>query len=164
MKSKGSGWGGSRVGAGRKPKSAAERALDGGASHGRVLQHPNAPAPPATPPAAPPVLDEADAPNDLEGPARKVWLRLAPLAMAKGTLTKDEGLAFEILCRNVVLEDEYAKSRVDAGGPNHRGIIKIVDTELSRFGLHGMGKPVVTAGESAIDPMEAKYGGGRNRA
>lgn len=160
MKSKGSGWGGSRVGAGRKPKSAGERALDGGASHGRVLHHPNAPSTPAVPP----VIDEADAPNELEGPARKVWLRLAPLAMAKGTLTNDEGLAFEILCRNVVLEDEYAKSRVDAGGPNHRGIIKIVDTELARFGLHGIGKPVVTAGESAVDPMEAKYGGGRHRA
>lgn len=162
MKSKGNGWGGPRVGAGRKPKPAEVRALDGGAGHRRVVQHPS------VPPTQIPVVevDESDAPDCLSVEERKVWLRLAPLAMAKGTLTKDEGLAFEMMCKNIVLEREFAASRVDAGGPNHRGLIKVVDTELARFGLHGMGKPVApSSGVPDVDPMEAKYfGGGRNRA
>lgn len=135
--------------------------MDGRASHSRVIQHPSVP-----PPAVPVVeVDESDAPNCLSVPERLVWLRLAPLAMAKGTLTKDEGLAFEMMCKNIVLEREFAASRVDAGGPNHRGLIKVVDTELARFGLHGMGKPVATSSVPDVDPMEAKYfGGGRNRA
>lgn len=162
----GKGSGGNRPGAGRKPKSAEERRLAGNAGHrGRVLAHPSVPAtsvaaPIATIPAPLPVVDEADAPNDLDMDERRVWMELAPLAMAQGTLTPSKSFAFRLLCRNIVLERRYASSVTDAGGASHRGMIQALDRELLRFGLSPCGKPEV-AGEQvpAVDPMEAKYFG-----
>lgn len=168
----GKGSGGSRVGAGRRRKSAVERALDGGAGHrpGRVLQHPRSAVDPdsgqsvATPPAALPVVDESDAPNDLTVEEREVWLKLAPLALANGTLTTDTAFQFMRMCRNIALESRYAKSVQDAGGANHRGLIQRVDTELLGFGLAGTGRKPPAA-KPAVDPLEDKYFGvGRNRA
>lgn len=152
--------GGRRPGAGRKPKSEAERALDGNANHrGRVLPHPAASTYVAPP--HPPTLDEADAPNDLSFDERAVWLELAPHAIANGTLTDATALGFKILCRNVVLERRYATSVNDQGTGNHRGMIQRVDAELLRFNLAPCGKPMEGAGQRKpdVDPREAKYFG-----
>lgn len=163
----GVGSGGRRPNAGRKPKSADLRGLDGGAGHRKVLTIPRAV--PATYPtenlrdlAAPlPVLDEADAPDELGFEERKVWLELAPFAMQNGTLTPATSLAFRVLCRNVVLERQYAASVTDRGSANHRGMIQRVDAELLRFNLAPCGKPVAGAepAKPAVDPMKAKYFG-----
>lgn len=157
----GKGSGGARPNSGPRRKSAAERALDGNASHrGRVLPHPSAPvAPPAS---SPPVveIDEADAPNDLTMEERHVWLEHAPEVRKNGMLTSTYAYAFKLLCRNILLERRYAQSVTDAGGPGHRGMIAIVDREMLRFGLAPLGKPAEKdEQEPAVDPMQAKYFG-----
>lgn len=151
--------GGRRPGAGRKPKSEAERALDGNANHkGRVLTHPAA-STYVVPPALP-ALDESDCPNDLSFDERKVWLELAPHAIANGTLTDATALSFRLLCRNVVLERAFANSVNDKGSANHRGILQRVDAELLRFNLSPCGKPMVEpVSKPVADPREAKYFG-----
>lgn len=157
----GIGSGGRRPGSGRKPKSEAARALDGNAGHrGRVLQHPKAAEVPA--PAPLPVVDETDAPNDLNTEERLVWLELAPHALANGTLTKATSLAFRLLCKNVVLERLYAASVNDRGGANHRGMIQRIDAELLRFNLAPCGKRLEGAepARPQVDPRKAKYLGG----
>jgi hypothetical protein len=162
----GVGSGGRRPGAGRKPKSAELRVLDGNASHRKrkaadVVQHPSAPTEP--PPPALPKLDEADAPNELDFEERAVWLELAPHAIANGTLTTATALGFRMLCRNVALEKQYARSVNDRGTANHRGLIQRIDAELLRFNLAPCGKPVgqPETAKPAVDPMKAKYFGGR---
>lgn len=158
------GHGGRRPGAGRKPKSAELRALDGNAGHRRpatVVAHPSAPAEP--PPPSLPKLDEADAPDELTFEERQVWLELAPHAMKNGTLTTATALGFRMLCRNVALEKQYARSVNDRGTANHRGLIQRIDAELLRFNLAPCGKPLASpeAAKPAVDPMRAKYFGGR---
>ena len=158
----GKGSGGRRVGAGAKRKDQALRALDGNASHrGRVLSHPSAPVvPPLGPTAADIVVDEAHAPDTLTIDERRVWLKLAPLAIQKGTLTPFNEQAFEMLCKNIV--GERALRLTDPYSPNHRGMIQRVDVELGDFGLRAFGK--AAAGESskpAVDPMKEKYFGSR---
>lgn len=155
------GHGGARPGAGRKPKSAELRALDGNAGHrSKVVQHPNAKEPP---PPALPKLDETQAPNDLTFDERAVWLELAPHAILNRTLTDATSLGFRMLCRNVVLERAYAQSVMDRGGANHRGLIQRIDAELLRFNLAPCGKPVASPDvqKPAVDPMKARYFGGR---
>ena len=125
---------GGHAGAGRKPKTALQHAVDG--TSARVLPHPSAPV--AT---APPVVEEFDAPNDLTMDERHVWVELAPFAFANGTLVKSTSLAFRLLCRNIVLEKAMSVS-LDRGGPNHRGLIQRVDAELLRFNLAPCGKPM----------------------
>lgn len=159
----GKGSGGRRAGAGAKPKDKALRALDGNAGHrGRVLPHPSVP-PAAVLPVAPAIIiDEAHAPDDLTLDERLVWLKLGPLALEKGTLTKTTEYAFKLLCRNVVLERRYAMSVTDAGTANHRGMIQRVDAELGDFGLRAFGKAAAGAVEKpAVDPVKEKYFGGR---
>jgi hypothetical protein len=162
----GVGSGGRRPGAGRKPKSADLRALDGNAGRrGKVVTHPSVP-PSSTlvpPPPALPKLDEADAPDDLNADERKVWLELAPHAIANRTLTPATSLGFRMLCRNVAMERQYSQSVRDRGGANHRGLIQRIDAELLRFNLAPCGKPVA-APESAkppVDPMKERYFGRR---
>lgn len=150
--------GGRRPGAGRKPKPKADRELDGNAGHrGKVLTHPAAAS--APPPMAPPV-DEFDAPDDLTFEERQVWLELAPHAFKNGTLIRATALGFRILCRNVVLERQYAQSVHDRGGANHRGMIQRVDAELLRFNLAPCGKAIAEpAKQPTVNPLQDKYFG-----
>jgi hypothetical protein len=139
----GVGSGGPRIGAGRKPKADAAKALGGDAGHRRrkVVRHPSSPAAPVETPVVP--VEAFDAPDDLTVDERNVWLRMAPYAFGNGTLTKATMYGFCLLCRNIVLERRYATSVADAGGANHRGLIQRIDAELLRFCLAPLGKPVV---------------------
>lgn len=129
--------GGARTGAGRKPKTAVERAVTGDPGHrGRLLTHPGA----GTVPTVAPV-DEFDAPDDLTLDERRVWLELAPHAFAARTLTAGTSRSFRMLCRNVVLTERLAGSN-DAGGANHRGMQQRVDAELAAFSLRPFGKAI----------------------
>lgn len=131
------GRGGARPGAGRKPKTALERAVTGDPGHrGRLLTHPSAPVPQVAP------IDEFDAPDDLKTDERLVWLHLAPFAFANRTLTKATALMFNRMCRNIVLERDMANSVLDRGSANHRGLIQRVDAELLRFTLSPNGKAI----------------------
>lgn len=129
--------GGARVGAGRKPKAGHLRSFDGGAGKRK--------APGVVEPAATAEITEFDAPNDLTLEERRVWMELAPHAFKKRTLTPATSLAFCLLCRNVLLERQYAQSVNDRGGANHRGMIQRVDNELAAFDLRPIGKPIYEA-------------------
>ena len=140
------GWGGARRGAGRKPKSAEEKAVTGNPGHRRaaaVVQHPSVPMPVVVP--ALPVVDEADVPDDLTMAERRVYLRLAPAAMANGTLTARSGDAFSALCRTAVLVEELAAAPLYKGTPNHRAWVLALDGMLANFGLRPIGKPMPDA-------------------
>lgn len=158
----GIGSGGKRPGSGRKPKSAAARALDGGAGHRKkpatVVSHPSSAG--LEPPAPQlPQVDEADAPLDFDAEERAVWLELAPHAILARTLTPATSLGFRMLCRNVVMERNYSSSVLERGGANHRGLIQRIDAELLRFNLAPCGKPIASAepAEKPIDPVKARY-------
>lgn len=124
--------GGRRPGAGRKPKPKTGNEL------ARVLKHPSAP--PPTTNDLPPV-EEFDAPNDLDLDARNVWLKQAPHAFANRTLTKGTALAFERYCKLVVMERNEAKS-TGAGGANHRGMLKQINSLELQFMLVPNGRPM----------------------
>jgi hypothetical protein len=150
----GKGSGGRRRGAGRKPKTAAERFIDGNAGHrGRILSHPSAPAAPD-----PVVVDEFDAPNDLTVDERNVWVKLAPFAFKNGTLTKASSLAFCRLCAHIVLEKRYAGSVQEAGGANHRGLIQKVDAAMDAFGLRPLAGKRMPDAEAAkpVEPVQKR--------
>ncbi len=157
------GHGGSRPGAGRKPKSLESRAMDGGASHGRpkVVQHPSSPAEPAAP--VLPQLDESDCPNELTHEERQVWLELAPHATKKGTLTDATSLGFRMLCGQVALERAYRASVMDRGSARHVTLQKDIRAALKDFMLQPFGKPdAETARQPAVvDPIKARFFGGR---
>lgn len=155
----GVGSGGRRPGVGRKPLTEAERAARGSKKRGaaRVLTHPSSPAgPPAAPPL--PTLDETDAPNDLQTDERLVWLKLAPHAMANGTLTPATELAFAMLCRNIVLLKAMYEAPLARGTADHRGLIQRVDAELLRFNLSPCGKPMADAAgageQKPVSPLD----------
>lgn len=139
----GKGSGGLRVGAGRKSKTAAEKAL-----HGSELTR-------AQRKAALPQVEEFDAPSDLTTLERLVWLELAPHAFQARTLTRATSYSFRLLCRNIVLERDLATSVTERGMANHRGIIQRIDAELARFCLSPMGKPIVEEVEQPADPFAA---------
>lgn len=141
----GFGSGGKRVGSGRKRKTAAERLIDGNAGRrGRVLAHPSAAAVPSAPL---PAVDETDAPDELAPEERNIWLKLAPYALANKSLTPSTSTAFVMLCKNIALERRFAVSVMDAGGPNHRGMIQRVQADLAAFNLRPFGK--ASSGEEA---------------
>lgn len=102
------------------------------------------------------LTDEAHAPDELTLDERLVWLRLAPLAVEKGTLTKATAFAFVLLCRNIVLERRLAQSVQEAGSASHRGMIQRVDAELGDFALRAFGKPLVQKKKAAtVNPFAA---------
>jgi hypothetical protein len=150
----GKGSGGRRARAGRPRRSAYERDVTGNpGKRGRVLAHPSSPsADPATV-----SVEEFDAPDSLTTDERLVWLRLAPDAFKLGTLDRAKSLAFEILCRNVVLEQRYARSVTDQGSANHRGMIQRVDAELDAFGLRPNGKRTAQTEPAAPEKAAANY-------
>jgi hypothetical protein len=104
-----------------------------------VLSHPSVP----TTNQAPPIqVEEFDAPDALTMEERAVWLKQAPHAFKKGTLTRASALAFERYCRVVVLEVAESKSSGN-GGPNHRGLLKQINDYEKQFLLVPDGRPMV---------------------
>src|SRR5690242_11711642 len=102
------GWGGKRIGAGRKRKSRSQQAA-------KVLAHPSSPiVPPSTNEPSP--VEEFDAPDDLSFEERAIWLKQAPHAFQNRTLTRASALAFERYCKVVVLERNESKGS-GVGGP-----------------------------------------------
>lgn len=139
----GKGSGGLRTGAGRKPKLKAVPR--------------SAVKPPSTNSDAGGAesFEEFDAPDELTREERAYWLRLAPHAFRRRTLTKSTALSFELLCRNLALERRIAVDPDQVGGANHRGVIQRIDAELLRFDLSPNGKPHSDASESQPKPLSA---------
>ncbi len=80
-----------------------------------------------------------------------IWAELAPHAFTARTLTRSTQAAFEMLCRNIVLERAFATSALGAGGADHRGMIQRVNTGLKDFGLAPLGKAVLTPANEQPD-------------
>lgn len=130
--------GGRRPGAGRKKKDPALRAIDGGAAKGNL--GPSVVRLPTTnSDQVPEGFEEFDAPDALTIEQRKVWVQLAPFAFANRTLTRGTALAFERLCKHIVLERSLEAGEL-SGGSDHRGMIQRVDAGLLRFNLSPCGK------------------------
>jgi hypothetical protein len=142
--------GGARPGAGRKRKSDADVELDGNAGHrAKVFAHPSTP-----PPAPAPLMkcDAEDAPDDLNLEEKLVWAELAPYAFQARTLTPATGMAFKVLCRNIVIEKELRMGLQDRGRAAHQGIIGKIEGALQRFQLAPVGKAMATESEAAAKP------------
>lgn len=161
-------WGGRRPGSGRKKLTPEQKAVRARAKNaGRVLAHPSSAGLPATSQVTPPTTDEPspfdefDAPNDLGLEERQVWLKQAPHAFKNRTLTRASALAFERYCRVVVMERNEANSS-GRGGPNHRGLLKQVNSYELQFLLTPCGKPMVeppAAPVAVVDENDAYFGG-----
>lgn len=149
------GWGGSRVGAGRKRKNPTAAALHGSRQRGVVPfpENDDANEAPAAPAAGP-----VRRPRGLTKEQAAVWKQLAPHATAAGTLTAATAKAFEILCRAVVLEADLAKS--GAGSADHRGMMQRVEVGLTRFGIAPIGKAIIAPakGEDPFAEFDAPLG------
>lgn len=142
----GQGSGGSRVGAGRKPKSAHEKVLDGTASGAEreLVIHP-----PAIVPVARPL--------DLASAEQATWDELAPLALAERTLTPSTSTAFRHLCEAIVMRREIARTIATDGLTidtplglkahplltQYRGLTQRVEAGMLRFRLSPIGKPLI---------------------
>ena len=134
----GKGSGGARPGSGPKPKL---KGINGGASVPAVETRTLLPSTNSDAGGAEPLAAEWAAPDDLTADERAVWLKLAPHAVARQTLTKATAFQFELLCRNVVLERALSQDAETRGTANHRGLIQRRDAELLRFDLAPNGKP-----------------------
>jgi hypothetical protein len=119
--------GGSRPGAGRKPRS----------KTGIVLIHPSIP--PASALLGPPA--DLPVPACLDPEERAVWLERAPHAIAFGTLDAASVPTFVRYCQHVVLEQHESKSS-GRGGPNHRGILKLLNDLELRYMTSPNGRPM----------------------
>jgi hypothetical protein len=161
----GDGSGGARLGSGRKPKSAHQRYLDGGADK-RGTGRPRKPAP----------LEPVTMPADLPEAQRVVWLELAPHAITARTLAVQTVAAFRDLCMAIVARDAmqaqiaqdgltYLKVSVDGAGvehseikahpliSQHRGMMQRVEAGMVRFRLCPVGKELSGA-EQPVNPFD----------
>ncbi len=145
--------GGSRIGAGRKRKPREDNGLQA-----RVLQHPSSQAAEAAIPMDEPLgMDDFAVPDALSVDERNVWLRQAPLACGKGTLTKASALSFERYCRVVVLEGNESKSS-GMGGPKHIALLKQVNAYELQFMLTAAGKPLADVSAKKRDLDDEFFG------
>lgn len=128
--------GGARPGAGRKPGSKNKPRLTLVGSQGAV-GGPSSAGDLTVPEPTEPVA----MPEDLTTEQRQVWERQAPHALRQGTLTPSKAFAFARYCRIAVLEANEAKSSA-VGGPNHRGLLKLVNELELQFQLTANGDSV----------------------
>lgn len=136
------GWGGARVGSGRKKKPVAVKVLQGTATRQERTRAASLPA-----------VTAFESPADLTADERLVWARLAPHAFKARTLTAGMEYQFVMLCRNIVLERELALNPDTRGGANHRGILQRIDAQLLRFALSPIGKPLIEETPTLADPF-----------
>lgn len=143
------GHGGRRAGAGRKPKMAVVPPS--------AAVTASAPSTNSDAGGAEPLAADFHAPDDLSADECKVWMKLAPHALQRQTLTTATALSFEMLCRNIVLERSLAVDPDARATANHRGLIQRIDAELLRFDLSPNGKPhgsVPAKAEKPKTPLE----------
>lgn len=138
--------GGSRPGAGRKPKPAKVVGMDG-KPRADVLP----PSMQGAEAVAPPVVsDLLEPPADLSEPRKAFWRTWAPQAVAAGTLTGETVLGFRELSEQYVIKSELAQvieSKVAGWDDSLKLWIKVtqrVDSSMARFKLTALGKSAAT--------------------
>lgn len=169
----GFGSGGARVGSGRKKKSDAAKVFHGTATRRERKRRSRGVSPSAQPAVA--------MPDDLSVDERKIWRKLAPHALAAGTLTQATALAFRHLCEAIVLKrlmlaeiKEYGCSSIDVDAKltanplltQYRSMLQRVETGMMKFMLAPLGKSTLPE-EKPEDPFAAfddddDDGGNRN--
>jgi hypothetical protein len=123
-----------------------------------------------------------EVPEDLLASEQAVWMRLAPKALQRGTLTPETVERFRLLCRAVVMEQAmaakievdgwtYLDVSVDGAGVQHekvrahplcgphRGMMQRVEAGMTAFRLAPTGRPIVTTKEkpkSALEKLQAR--------
>lgn len=140
------GKGGRRARAGRPPKDAALRSIDGGAAHRSEAYQP-------VKALALPEPVDTPAPATLTDDERAVWVRQAPFAVRARTLTPSTALSFERYVRLVVLEDRLGRDVDAAGGTNHRGILQRINALELQFCLTPAGKALLDAPAAEAKPV-----------
>lgn len=138
------GWGGRRIGAGRKKKP----------RPAEVYPHPSSVhLPPPTGHEEP--VDPFDPSGALTPEERAIWDRQSPHAFKQGTLTRASAFAFERYCKVCALEERAA--REGAGTTDHRGLLKQVQSYEIHFGLLPGGRAMPDAPKinaSRVDPND----------
>lgn len=134
------GWGGARVGAGKKPRSR-PFSIVGGKDEQK----------PPTPPQGP--QDLSVPPDDLPAAQQQFWRECAPLAIERLTLTDATVPAFRLLCE-LHAKKVLVGTMVDKGALGGMRIFlqlsKHVETLMARFCLAPFGKPLKTEEELAV--------------
>jgi hypothetical protein len=130
-----SGWGGARIGAGRKPRSRAFA----------LVPRPR----PAPPPSARPADEDlAIPPADLPADQMAIWRAYAPLAIERHTLTPATVPAFRLLCE-LDVQKAVVGRLVDKGAlgglRTFMQLSRQVEALLARFALAPFGKPIEDA-------------------
>lgn len=140
------GWGGARVGAGRKPgtKRAVLLGMDGSR-----LERPPTPEVTSVPDAS-----LAQPPKRISAAQRRVWRDLAPFALAQRTLTAATAPGFAQVCKLMALQDRLER-RLYKLGPEMEAadeilarylkLTKDLDPLLKNFKLTAFGKPETAA-------------------
>jgi hypothetical protein len=137
------GWGGARVGSGKKPRPAPFDILPGGRSSG-----PTRPEDPH---------DLTEPPRDLPADQHAFWREHAPLAIERKTLTPATVPAFRLLCE-LHAKKVVVGAMVDKGALGGLKIFmqlsKQIETLLARFSLAPFGKPATSEKpKKAINPF-----------
>ena len=135
--------GGARVGAGKKPLSAALGALHG--HHPRPLLELLGDDPPPLP--AP-----VDPPLSFTLEEQLVWRELAPAARHERTLTGATAAGFALLVRAVVLERALSADPKTRGRSDHRGLMQRCESGFARYRLAPTGRPVALP-PAPVDPF-----------
>ena len=152
----GKGSGGTRIGSGPKPKSAASHVLAGTdkAKHRAAV-------------AEPLPVEFVHEPAELTREAAEVWRTLAPLAMQARTLTAATAHDMRELCELVVEMRGCLAARRTLGwtadslglAREYRGLVQRVEAKMRGFRLAPIGKEMAEAAPKVTDPW-AEFDGG----
>ena len=153
----GNGSGGARVGAGRKKKKLVDRVAAGTATRAERKEVADVKEASSSETAA--ARSKSVRPPRMPREQRAIWNRLAPLAIARKTLTPSTVAAFRDLCEAIDVKAKMLKQIEKDGwtymsplgmkahplvGP-HRGMMQRVEAGFARFKLAPMGKDMEDA-------------------
>jgi P27 family predicted phage terminase small subunit len=125
---------------GRKPKTAAQKLMDG--NPGKRKIRPDLPAPPGAPPMPKRLM--------VEPLAVEKWTELVPILMQLGTLTTADGEALATLCEvyaatqacllelratGPVMRTDLGGVKPNPAGPLYRGLVSLQASLMGEFGL-----------------------------
>lgn len=79
-------------------------------------------------------------PASIVGGDADIWAELAPLAHRSGKLTADMVPAFALLCAQAAAERLMRVDLEKSWGPDHRGLIRLVELGMARFRIQPDGK------------------------
>lgn len=105
-------------------------------------------------PAVPEPIERFEPVDVLTTEERQVWDRQAPFAFEHRTLVRATAMAFTRYCRVVVLETKEAESS-GRGGPNHRGLLQVLNTLEGQFQLAPGKRPKVQPALASAPPVGA---------